>query len=93
MTRTSPRRPRTNAPKGAAQSNGWSVSKNPGVSTIGQVGVVAGVIALCGTTGLTMRELRVVEELGLLAIPVAVGLIWGQVWVVLRVTEMVKGPK
>lgn len=93
LMHTKKRRSRSSSSRTVDQHNGWNVSTNPGASTIGQFGVVAGVIVLCGTTGWLLRELKIVETLQLLAIPVAAGLFWVQVVVILRIAEFVKAIK
>ena len=93
MTRRPARRQRVQSAKVTAREDGWYVSENPKASTIGQFGVVAGVIVLCGTTGWLVRELKIVETLDLLAIPIAAGLFWVQVAVILRIAELVKAIK
>jgi hypothetical protein len=93
MTRRPARRQRVQSAKVPAREDSWYVSENPKASTIGQFGVVAGVIALCGTSGWLVRELKIEETFGLLAIPVAAGLFWVQIVVILRIAEFVKAKK
>ena len=74
----------------AKESSGWYISNNPAPSRIGPVVGIIGVLGFSATTGYVVRELHL-NQLGLIAIPMAAGLFWGQVAIAYRLYELMGG--